>query len=88
MCFERNQFNHCFTVPLSCREVHPFKLNISKNTDFYMLVDSTLENLPLNQAVVGSVILKLYQCSLSFVAYLFSSKSKNLSRVLCCGWGF
>lgn len=53
-----------------------------------MLVDSTLENLPLNQAVVGSVILKLYQCSLSFVAYLFSSKSKNLSRVLCCGWGF
>lgn len=81
-----------FTVPLSfCREVYTFKLSRSaKNlhTDFYSLVGSTLENLPLNQAVVGSVIVKLYQCSLLFVAYLFSSKRKNFSRALCRGWSF
>lgn len=29
-------------------------------TDFHIMVDSTWENLPLSQAVVGSVIQKLY----------------------------
>ena len=62
-----------FTVSLSFyREGYPFRLSRSvKNlhTDFYSLVGSTLENLPLNQAVVGSVIFTVSAwfviCSLS-----------------------
>lgn len=30
------------------------------HTDFHIMIDSTWENLPLNQAVVGSVVQKLY----------------------------